>query len=188
MANTPRSITPHGRSRVYGGGMTKARFHWQVIDPHTAVSWLTWREGDKDMHTGPVGMVRYAEVTFDALRAMPLSRLQPHIEGLPEISGMNAPSARDIEKAWKAKGTIPLSERPTMDFVAPGFGKLEGESADDFYWRVAEFYRNALVSSGEPVKNLAKAADVPRTTATRWVFEARKRGYLSPTTKGRRSG
>jgi hypothetical protein len=51
---------------------------------------------------------------------------------------------------------------------------------DEFYGHVAEQYR-ALVARGErPTTGLARAQGVGRSTASRWVREARKRGFLGP--------
>jgi hypothetical protein len=51
---------------------------------------------------------------------------------------------------------------------------------DDFYERVADAYRNALrrESGRRPVVAIATEANVPRSTAARWVKEARRRGLL----------
>jgi hypothetical protein len=49
---------------------------------------------------------------------------------------------------------------------------------DDFYERVAETYRNALRDLRRPVNAVADEAGVPRSTAARWVKEARRRGAL----------
>ena len=46
---------------------------------------------------------------------------------------------------------------------------------DDFYRRVAASYNRA---SRRPVVAVATEAGVPRTTAARWVKEARRRGLL----------
>lgn len=49
--------------------------------------------------------------------------------------------------------------------------------AGDFYEAVALVYAQA-VRSGKPTKKLAEWGDVPRSTAARWVREARNRGAL----------
>ena len=63
--------------------------------------------------------------------------------------------------------------------------KQPGESADDFYRRVAAFYRAALERDGKPTAAIVATAGVPKTTAARWVREARQRGFLPPTHRGR---
>jgi hypothetical protein len=61
---------------------------------------------------------------------------------------------------------------------------LKGFS-DDFYRRVARQYTAYLEASGAPTAGIAEAAEVPRSTAVRWVHQARKRGLLPPTTQGK---
>jgi len=51
--------------------------------------------------------------------------------------------------------------------------------SNDFYERVADSYRSALLVTGRrPVVAIANEAGVPRSTAARWVKEARHRGLL----------
>jgi len=49
---------------------------------------------------------------------------------------------------------------------------------DGFYERVADAYRNALWRGDRPVSAVASEANVPRSTAARWVKESRRRGKL----------
>jgi hypothetical protein len=49
---------------------------------------------------------------------------------------------------------------------------------DEFYERVATSYRDALRRGERPVEALRLEANVPRSTAARWVKEARRRGLL----------
>jgi hypothetical protein len=49
---------------------------------------------------------------------------------------------------------------------------------DDFYERVAASYRDALRRGERPVEAMRLEANVPRSTAARWVKEARRRGLL----------
>jgi hypothetical protein len=49
---------------------------------------------------------------------------------------------------------------------------------DEFYERVAATYRDALRRGGRPVAAVAAEANVPRSTAARWVKEARRRDRL----------
>ena len=51
---------------------------------------------------------------------------------------------------------------------------------------MADRYRYALrVSPDKPTEAIAEAFDVSRSTAGRWLVEARKRGLLAPATPGR---
>jgi hypothetical protein len=70
----------------------------------------------------------------------------------------------DIRSALKALREVGASRR--------GLG-------DEFYRLIAQSYE-ALVSEGEqdPVKALAEMQPVDISTASRWIKEARRRGYL----------
>lgn len=54
-----------------------------------------------------------------------------------------------------------------------------------FYRMVAFIYTEASSGSGKPVEAVADRFNAPRTSAANWIREARVRGYLPPTTKGR---
>jgi hypothetical protein len=59
--------------------------------------------------------------------------------------------------------------------------------SDDFYSQTAESYK-AIVAEGEkyPIKALAEEHFVDISTASRWIKEARRRGYLPGNEKGTR--
>ncbi|NUV60647.1 hypothetical protein [Streptomyces sp. CAI-85] len=61
----------------------------------------------------------------------------------------------------------------------------DGTDPDAFYRRVAEVYNDAVRETAAPAKVLAEEAGVPTTTVHRWIFEARRRGFLPPARKGR---
>jgi len=63
--------------------------------------------------------------------------------------------------------------------------KQPGETADAFYRRVAAFYLLAAEHSGKPLQAICEGAGVPKTTAARWAREARGRGFLPETTRGK---
>jgi hypothetical protein len=49
---------------------------------------------------------------------------------------------------------------------------------DEFYERVAGAYRDAIRQGSRPIVTIANEAGVPRSTAARWVKEARRRDKL----------
>ena len=61
----------------------------------------------------------------------------------------------------------------------------ERHRPDAFYATVASTYRHLVSATHKPVVELADANDVPRTTAHRWVKEARRRGMLPPGRPGK---
>jgi hypothetical protein len=67
--------------------------------------------------------------------------------------------------------------KPQSDTLAPPSSR--GYS-DEFYDHVADVYRAALARDARPVVSIMAEAGVPRSTAARWVKEARRRGRLGP--------
>jgi hypothetical protein len=71
----------------------------------------------------------------------------------------------------------------TSGTVTPGLRAPSTRGySDAFYEQVAEAYRRALRAGGsghsKPIAAIAAEADVPRSTAARWVKEARRRHKL----------
>ncbi len=68
----------------------------------------------------------------------------------------------------------------------PPLQQPEGNKYDDeFYERVANHFVVRLEAGKAPARDIAQALGVPVTTVHRWVREARRRGYLAPTRRGR---
>ncbi len=60
------------------------------------------------------------------------------------------------------------------------------ESLDEtFFTALAEAYRDVVSRREPPAPTLAQEAGVSERTIHRWVYEARKRGYLPPAHRGR---
>jgi len=163
------------------------RDYWQATSAGTAVLWWEFsHNGVVTMTAGPESIVMYQHVDFDALRSIPLTKMQAHRNGYPEFDQSAPPTPEQIRKAWVASASARArAENRSAESVGSFAGRAEGESTDDFYSRVAAFYRVAAVSTGQPTKTLAESAGVPKTTAARWVREARTRGHLDKTTRGR---
>ena len=88
-------------------------------------------------------------------------------------------SEQALQAALEAAGATRESGKYTFEH------RRAGESTGEFYQRVAIFYR-CLVGEGEyPTKTIEKAGAVPPATARRWVNEARRRGFLAATKRGR---
>lgn len=60
-----------------------------------------------------------------------------------------------------------------------------GQDTDNFYRLVAHVYRDHAASTRAPARELAAEAEVPVTTAHRWIREARRRGFLPPAARGK---
>ena len=57
--------------------------------------------------------------------------------------------------------------------------------SDDHLGRVAELYRAALERGDPPTQTIADEMHAARSTAARWVAQARERGHLGPSLPGR---
>jgi hypothetical protein len=114
-----------------------------------------------------------------AWRSVPLGR----IENLA-----NEPDNRKLLlDHWREP--IPETElgrpRKRLPIRLPGHPK-NGKYPDVFYDRVAVAYRFFVEHGKKPAKEIAADAGVPLSTATRWIREARRRGFLAPAgAKGR---
>lgn len=176
------------------------RFYWQAISDCAAVAWSEEAGEAGPVVTGPIGLVMWGPVNWTGLQGVQLSRLISSRPGYPEWDQVEPPTWDEIRKKWKASART--RERGAVLSASASGGtqrKIKGtanarvifgprgdkESVDAFYRRVADFYTRAVDESGKPTQALAESADVPRSTAARWVSQARKRGFLASTSKGR---
>jgi hypothetical protein len=109
-----------------------------------------------------------------------------HIEGndLPiSASTLRSVPVGRIEAHANAQQT---GERHADATIPADLFTLEGRGrSDDFYAHVAAIYRHLVGQTKQPVASIAEANNVPKTTAHRWVKEARNRGHLPPGRPGK---
>ncbi|WP_369053886.1 hypothetical protein [Kineococcus terrestris] len=67
----------------------------------------------------------------------------------------------------------------------PRLSRPASSDAEEFYSLVAWAYREYAEGTRAPAKKIAEEAEVPVTTAHRWIREARRRGLLPPGQQGR---
>jgi hypothetical protein len=130
-------------------------------------------------------------ITAERLRAIRVSAIE-QLLNLPEEreaieARLNERREGNVLPTWAAQIQDFL-----RDFRLPTFREAEATPGppanltapdrrgypDDFYERVAQTYRDALRRGGRPVAAVMTEAGVPRSTAARWVKEARRRGLL----------
>jgi len=82
--------------------------------------------------------------------------------------------------SWKLTrvGPIALSER----------ARAGGGPSDEDLRAVADVYQLAYVTGAPPTKTVMQRLGLPRSTASRWVALARKRGLLGPATPRKAGG
>jgi hypothetical protein len=134
------------------------------------------------------------EITARSLRELPLARLEIEVNTLdPEIAehflhwlDTPIPGPREALAAAipRTRERSPASLRKRALIVMPHDHR--GPHPDEFYQGIARVYGRLAAETAKPAVVIAEANDVPLTTVHRWVKEARQRGHLPPTTKGRR--
>jgi hypothetical protein len=168
-----------GRRRRFG-------HYWQAIGENSAVRWTTYVQDDGEQFiSGPTGYIVLGPVRFYDLRSVPLSTMQPHRPGFPEFHQAEPPTRRQIESAWKRSADARATDQVKVQGPRTFAKRADEESTDLFYRRVAQFYREAVLDTGTPAKDLAEAAQVPLSTSKWWIREARAREFLPPTTQGK---
>ncbi len=173
---------------------------WQGISDRTAVAWTKQGEaGGAYVFEGPVGLVMWGDISWESLQGIGLSRLSHARAGYPEWVQQEPPSHHEIQTKW----ALGASDRAIVARRPPGrlkellradldarrgerlVARQSDETPDAFYKRVASFYKVMMERGGKPTSAIAESAGVTKTTAARWVREARQRNLLPPTTKGR---
>lgn len=116
--------------------------------------------------------------TADMYRALYVNQIDPVTDVWESLGPIGSPShsqalveARELTDRLKAEGADDATIR-------------EAEK-DFFYRRVAAIYSEASSEGRSPVVAVAKEWNAPNTSASNWVREARVRGYLPPTRRGR---
>lgn len=90
------------------------------------------------------------------------------------------PTDSQVGQAWRA---LPGPAGTALDLVFDP--RQPGEEVEAFYARVAAAYRALATINRKPTTSLAARAGVSKQTAARWIHEARRRGHLEQTTRGR---
>lgn len=156
---------------------------------------LQWRRFASP-HTAPAGVIWRGEPTVEILDEVydAAGNLRTQSADLyrPACRVQIEPAADPRELLRSRLGDARSEQAVAWDELRV---KLAAEGADEktinaarkdfFYRRVADVYLTASRETGKPVEAVADAFNAPRTSAVNWVREARVRGYLPPTTKGR---
>lgn len=141
-------------------------YEW-IDDPPLAVPVYVQLDEHDDGRLHAVAMHVEGVLSAEVLRAIPVGRIEALANALLH------PHAAD--RGWRADARLP-------DRLLLEDGRRR---SDDFYASVASTYRHLASATHRPVVELAEANEVPRTTAHRWVKEARRRGMLAPGRPGK---
>jgi hypothetical protein len=118
------------------------------------------------------------------------ARFRAYLESLQELAleGLSVDELEDMPERTDLEDLLRHTVKGLpADALPPFRRRARSETADDFYARVAKFYKGAVAIGQPPLVSLQENARVPKTTAARWVREARARGFLALTTRGRTS-
>lgn len=125
------------------------------------------------------GLLILGNISHDRLKSIPLRQ----IALLSTDGNCKTWNHQPTEKEVSAARTEPKCKpQPTL---IPKLQRKADETASEHYERVASYYLRAASISGKPLVDISNAACVPKSTAARWVREARRRGLLPATTKGK---
>jgi Family of unknown function (DUF6214) len=164
------------------GGWVEAVFHHEDLVLTQGYVRLTRRDGEWLTQ----GTLYLPGLSAETLRTFLLRRIQLAVAASPALQ-------RDLE----ARMNDDVPDIGTNEFHAAFAGFAHPEPAltlkrpagrripDGFYRQVAETYRGATARGLRPRLAIAEAAGTSTDVAGRWIYEARKRGHLPPTTPGK---
>lgn len=122
-----------------------------------------------------------AERQTDGMDAETLDNLKQRKMLFPEeFERIDESLDRYLEHTVKERHSPIAMTEPREKLTRP-----DGSDPDAFSYRVAEAYKEAVISTSKPAVALAEEAGVPVTTVHRWIREARQRGHLPKAKKGR---
>lgn len=153
---------------------------WQLVDEQE-MTVAEYRHGKLS------GLLLLGDISYDRLKSIPLRRIAALVPR-DDLATWDYPPTR--EDVLEARLALRVSKRVTNEQLVRRLTKKHlnrkpNETPAEHYKRVADFYLLAASSSGKPLVRISEAADVPKSTAARWVREARKLGYLPATTRGK---
>ncbi|HKS47368.1 MAG TPA: hypothetical protein VJT49_20105 [Amycolatopsis sp.] len=137
------------------------------------------------------------QITPEILRGISISRLEAWVNTPSTTDVVAHHAAESARTKWSGtkpepslaklrdrhKRNMEPEEPPTSS--RPRLTRPSSMPTEEFYPLVAEAYAENAQQTRAPAKEIAAEADVPVTTAHRWIREARRRGFLPPARKGK---
>ncbi|MGH2787213.1 MAG: hypothetical protein ACRDJV_04805 [Actinomycetota bacterium] len=150
----------------------EVRLDFELLDGRPSCQVLCVRS----RYTGPV-----VEITSEKLRKVRVRELISLA-----IRSVIHPSDEPVE-GQRRKRRLPTLDDFAEMLEAPGAAPLPSNAQlpDEHYEKVAHLYRTALGAKEHPTRFVAEQLYKSRSTAARYVMEARERGFLGETEKGR---
>jgi hypothetical protein len=144
---------------------------WIRFEPVTRARKTPWR----------IVELRVLNPTAERLREIPLHRAELAFNALEMSETLRDQLKRPVPADLDSAIYELYRAEPRKQLQRPATRKLD----DEFFRAVAFAYRDAVIRQLNPGKTIAADADVPPTTAARWIAQARERGYLPPATQGK---
>ncbi len=135
------------------------------------------------------GTIYVPGLSAETIRAVPLRRITLAVEASKPLRAALTsrfdepapePGTPDFQELWASVAHW-VHEEPPLVLERPKGRALP----DEFFAKVAETYRAAIVRGLPPRTAVGEAAGVSADVAGRWVREARKRQYLAATQQGK---
>src|SRR5262249_2826873 len=114
------------------------------------------------------------------LSAMPLD---PHEFPYPVLSEADHDGEPALAELRAIVENAPRQRR-VRESAREKLARPDGRNPEGFYAQVAQAYWEYATRTRSPAVEIAREAEVPVTTAHRWVREARRRGFLPPGRRG----
>lgn len=132
--------------------------------------------------------VHSSEITNEILRSLSIPRMQASLSANKYV---RVPASADEDEDYeltlhKLRQRTRGETRPSDDSERQreALQRPDGTGPEAFYELVSQAYLEYAAESKAPARGIAEEAQVPTTTAHRWVREARRRGYLPEGRKG----
>lgn len=159
--------------------------YWLEADIGVLVGYAT--ETSKPM---PVAVLIYQPVSTKTIRSLDLLEYRKPGSTWLRFDGPQPPSFQTVLEARgkrrralvaRLKKGRQKDDRKARERARQALIRIEGEPPDSFYERVASAYQLLEKRFGTPVKEISELAEVPHSTAARWVRQCRIRPIDSET-------
>jgi hypothetical protein len=164
-------------------GAIELPIRFKATFEHPAVTLTIECDGGAPICTG---IAAEQGLSRDLLRALPIQRLvreataaaaRVEVADLPSSVPARLPEGYTVSVPAVTQGKDALVEvmrQIEQRSPRPRGSRLSDEELDE----IASLYRNALAVGRPPTATVAKVRSVTRSTASRWIYEARRRGFL----------
>jgi len=119
-------------------------------------------------------------VTAAHLRSIPLGRIHAFLATPEAREWIGDPRSSKIDLGVDPAASLYRRYDPVARLRRP-----DGKNPEEFYRRVAVIYRQLVATSSRPAVLMSEEADVPVSTARRWIATARELGLLEKGQRGR---